>query len=241
MDQETLTKAIEGNFDSMKTILNWAIILSLTVLWAGVQRRKEVEAAGFKFDRSHAANFGAALYSFANIAIIIALTRILELLRLLMPARMMSALTSMLTDPWILNPISHITNDPLMVSINALGAGLWVLSWWLFFSSIISARDKNPQHVSVPLIVTFLVTSILAALLLLIFVVSVGVEAYRLDTELGKGFVFTSALRIVACVGGWLGGKWVFNHIESLAAAKSVTPDRHRPQHEYASHDDSEK
>lgn len=223
MDQETLAKAIEGNFDSLKTILNWAIILSLTMLWAGVQHRKEIEAAGFKFDRSHAANFGAALYSFANIAIIIALTRIEELLRLLTPAQAMSALTSMLTDPWILNPVSHITNDPIMVSINALGAGLWVLSWWLFFSSIISARDKKPEHVSKALIVTFVVTSMLVALVLLIFVVSVGAKAYQLNTELGKGFLYTSALRLLACVVGWLGGRWIFDQIESLPL-KSPTP-----------------
>jgi hypothetical protein len=218
MDQETLTKAIEGNFEVMKSILNWAIILSLTMLWAGVQHRKEIEVAGFKFGRSHAANFGAALYSFANIAIIIALTRIVELLRLLTPAQKMSALTSMMTDPWILNPVSHITNDPIMVAINALGAGFWILSWWLFFSSIISASDKTPNHVSKPLIATFVVTSMVVALSLLIFVLSVGVETYLLDTVLAKGFVITSVLRVLACVGGWLGGKWVFHQIESLAA-----------------------
>ena len=208
MDQETLTKAIEGNFDSMKTILNWAIILSLTLLWAGVQHQQKIEAAGFKLNRSHALNFGAALYSFANIAIIIAQTRIQELLRLLTPTNKESALTSMFTDPWMLNPVSYITDDPIMVCINALGVGFWVLSWWLFFSSLLSVTDRNQQQISKPLIVTFIITSGLLAVSLVMFIITVGADAFLLDKALGKGFFITSVVRILACVGGWLGGRW---------------------------------
>ena len=216
MDQETLTKAIEGNFDSMKTILNWAIILSLTLLWAGVQHQQKIEAVGFKLNRAHALNFGAALYSFANIVIIIAQTRIEELLRLLTPPNQESALTSMFTDPWILNPVSYITNDPIMVCINALGVGFWVLSWWLFFSSLLSVTDRNQQQISKPLIVTFIITSGLLALSLLMFIITVGAGEFLLDKSLGKGFLITSVVRILACVLGWLGGKWISHHLDGM-------------------------
>ena len=216
MNTEALAKAIDGNFDNLKTIFNWAILLSLTVLWAGMRHKREIEAGGFKFDRAYAINFAAGLYSLANLGVIISITRLCELLRL---ADRQSAVSSLMLDPWPLNPVSYVTGDFFMLLGNGVGLGVWVLTWWLAFASMIAVRRQKPQHVSQGMVAAFVWSSLVVGLFLLILEMTVWTTAQETDHALARGFAIQNIFRVVACFVGWLVGRWILRQIENAAAA----------------------
>lgn len=83
MDQEILILSLTKHIDSLEIIFNWAVVLSIAIAWAGIQRHQQIEALTLKFDRSHAFYAISGLYLTANIAVLILLLRLADLLALL--------------------------------------------------------------------------------------------------------------------------------------------------------------
>jgi hypothetical protein len=156
MDQNVIINSLEKHLDFAASIFNWAIPLSIAVAWAGIQRKKEIEAWQLKFSRKHAYFAVSALFLIANLAVLIVFLRVGDLLSLLDNDNFMKGLTTVATHSWFLNPFGYFGGSFIARLHSCEGFGLLIVTWWLCYSSLSTLVDDYSNKRVMFLLIVFL-------------------------------------------------------------------------------------
>jgi hypothetical protein len=145
MNQEVLVKAVVSQLDALEKIFSWAIILAIAVAWAGVRRATHIEALGLKFLRREAFYAVSALFLVANVAVLILLLRIGDLLWIVDDKHFAESLTNLATHSWVLNPFSYFGSSAAARLTSGEGFGLLIVVRWLCNASISTLLDTQTR------------------------------------------------------------------------------------------------
>lgn len=151
--------------DSIEAYVDWVILLAVVIAWAGIRRETEIEALGVKFNRRHAFFAVAALYLIANVAFLILVLRIGDLIALLDRNHTIEGITTLATHKWVLNPFSYFGKSGIARLHSGEGFGLLIATWWLCNGSLYTLMDEKKNRRATVLLVLFLgigLTSMLA-------------------------------------------------------------------------------
>lgn len=157
MDQKIIIDNIAKHLDSLESLVNAIIILSVAIAWAGIQRSQQIEVFGTTFNRRHAFFVVAALYLIANMSILILFLRLGDLVRILDKNYIVKGITQISTHKWILNPFAYFGKSTITQAYSSEGFGLLIVVWWLCNASLSSLMDDKKHKVANILIGLFLV------------------------------------------------------------------------------------
>jgi hypothetical protein len=160
MEQEVLIQSIGNHVDYLQSIFNWAIILSIVIAWAGIERKKEIEALGLKIARAHAFYAICSLYLIVNVIVLIIFLRMADLLLLIDDKNFTKGLSTLTTHSWILNPFSYFGESSLARFYSCQGTGLLIVVWWLANASLSTLKDNKKSKSTLFLSVVFLLVGL---------------------------------------------------------------------------------
>jgi hypothetical protein len=161
MDQSILVDAIGKHLDLLEKISVWALLLSLAIGWAGLQK-KDIAALGMTFARREAFAAAAAVYLFANMIIIVLFLRLGDLLLLVDAGTLPQAITKLSTHTWIMNPYSYFGGYAFSRTYSCEGFGLLIVLWWLCHASLGTLIDGSQTKKHTLLIGAFLLLGLAA-------------------------------------------------------------------------------
>lgn len=220
MDQGTIVEAVSSHLDSLESIFNWAILLAIAVAWAGIQRQQQIEALGLKLKRRDAFFALSALFLVANVAVLILLLRVGDLLALVDAEHFGEALARAATHTWILNPFACFGDGWAGRLTSGEGFGLLIVVWWLCNAALHSILDGSNSHVTRVLLFLFLGVG-LASMLAIQRVYGIGLErAEGIDAQLHAAIASTTIVRMVGCLLGTGVGALLFLNALRLRAAR---------------------
>lgn len=156
MNQDVIIEALGEHLDAIETYVNGLAILAVAAAWAGVQRSRDVEVLGAKFDRRHAFWALAVLYLVGNMAILILFLRVGDLVALLDPGHVVKGVTELATHSWVLNPFSYFGTSGVARFHSAEGYGLLIATWWLCNASLSTLMDDKRNRAAHLLLSLFL-------------------------------------------------------------------------------------
>ena len=156
MDQEVIVGALGKHLDTIETYVNAIAILAVAAAWAGVQRSREIEVLGAKFDRHHAFWAVALLYLKGNMTIFILFLRVGDLVALLEPSHVLKGATTIATHSWVLNPFGYFGTSGVARFHSAEGYGLLIATWWLCNASLSTLMDDKRNRAAQLLLGLFL-------------------------------------------------------------------------------------
>jgi len=210
MDQETLIQSLTKHIDSLEIIFNWAVVLSIAVAWAGIQRQQQIEALTLKFDRRYAFYSISGLYLTANIAVLILLLRLADLLALLDDSHFLKGLSVLATHSWVLNPFSYFGSSVTARFYSCEGIGLLIVVWWLCNTSLSTLLDYKSNKIAILLLILFLLVGLVSlGAIQRVYGIVLGRTAL-MDTTLHNALVETSKERFIAIFLGIIVGSLTF-------------------------------
>lgn len=202
MNPEVVLDAVDKHLGAVETYVNWIIIVAIAVGWAGIRRERMIEAVGVKFDRRHAFFAVAVLYLVANVAILILLLRLGDLMVLLSPDNLGSGVTRLATHEWVLNPFSYFGESGISRLHSGEGYGLLIATWWLCNTSLSTLMDDKSSRPAQALLALFLTTGV-SSMLAIQRVYAIVLS--RLQPEVPSLFVAISATAVERMVAALLG------------------------------------
>ena len=161
MDQSIIVDAVSKHMDLLEKISVWALLLSLAIGWAGLQK-KDITALGMTFARREAFAGAVAVYLFVNMIIIVLFLRLGDLFRLTDDKTFVQVFTRLATHTWIMNPFGYFGGDGLARTYSCEGFGLLIVLWWLCHASLTTLIDGRPTKRHTILIGVFLVLGLAA-------------------------------------------------------------------------------
>lgn len=156
LDQKIIVDAIGKHLDSLETIINTMILLSVASAWAGIRRSSEIDAFGTKLNRKHAFFALSCIYLLANIAVLLLFWRLADLILLLEKSSVTAGLTKLATHRWILNPFSYFGPSTISSFFSSAGFGLLIAVWWLGNTSLSTLMDDKQSKAAKVLLALFL-------------------------------------------------------------------------------------
>jgi len=156
MDQDVIVDALGKHLDMIEAYVSAITILAVASAWAGIQRSREIEIFGTKFDRRHAFWAVAALYLICNMAILILFLRVGDLVKLLDSAHVVKGISTLATHSWVLNPFSYFGASGIPRFHSAEGYGLLIATWWLCNASLSTLMDDKRNRTAKLLLGLFL-------------------------------------------------------------------------------------
>lgn len=152
MNNEIVIDNIANHLNLLEGSINTVIILSLAVVWAGIQRKQHITLFGNTFNRRYAFFVVAGLYLVVNFFVFLTFLRLGDLILLLKDGNswdrdfLIRGITQYATHRWLLNPYSYfsITNlTSVQSAYSSLGIGLLILVWWICTASLYSLMDDK--------------------------------------------------------------------------------------------------
>jgi hypothetical protein len=154
MDQTVLVASVATHLDALAKIYNWAILIAIAVLWAGLQRRPEIEVLGIKIQRQQSFYALSALFLVANLVVLVLFLRLGDILSLIDDTHILEATSRLATHSWVLNPYAFFAPSMLSRSVSAEGFGLLIVTWWLCFAclrSLVEHTRARPVQILISL------------------------------------------------------------------------------------------
>jgi hypothetical protein len=216
VDQEAIVEAIGAHLDQLQVYVEWVILFALATAWAGIQRERTIEALGLKFDRRHAFVGVGALYVLANIAVLVLVLRIGDLILLVDHGHLTKAISSLTTHPWVLNPFGYFGDTWIARIHSGQGLGLLIFVWWLCHVSLSTLMDDKKHRIYRVLNRIFLAIGVTA----IVAIQRVGwialAHVRATDTIFAEGIGRTLPERIVISLFASIVGVLVFRKVSFL-------------------------
>jgi hypothetical protein len=162
MDQTVLLVSLAAHLDALAKIYNWAILIAIAVLWAGIQKRSEIEVLGLKIQRQQSFYALAALFLVANVLVLVLFLRVGDVLSLIDDTHLVEATSRLTTQAWVLNPYASFAPSLLSRATSAVGFGLLIVTWWLCFACLRSLVEHTRSPRIRVLIAAFLAVGLAA-------------------------------------------------------------------------------
>jgi hypothetical protein len=140
MDQMILIDAIGKHLDLLEKLTTWALLVSLAIGWAGLQK-KDISALGMMFSRKEAFAAASAIYLFANMIIVILFLRLGDLLMMIDDNHFTQAVTKLSSHTWIMNPYAYFGSTASALSYSCEGFGILIVLWWACHASLSTLAD----------------------------------------------------------------------------------------------------
>lgn len=166
IQQSIVIETIKDNMDVLESTFSWAILIAITIGWAGLIKQGDIEIVGIKVKRKYAFYLVAALYLIVNFALIILFVRLGELLLLLDNPNFLDGLSKITVHTWLLNPYSFFGYSLLSRSFSSLGFGLLIFCWWICYTSLYLLRDGKETTTTKTLPILFLLLGLLALIVI---------------------------------------------------------------------------
>jgi len=196
MQEDVLVKALSDCLSSLESFISAAILLAIAVIWPALRGKSTLEFMSMKVERQYAIPVLSSIYLAINLAVLILFLRLAFLLQLLPDGECAkSAMDTIATHSWILNPYSFFGNSLAAQLYSASTYGLLIVVWWFCFASMHVLGDSPKTKIQKRLEGIFLgvgLASMLAmqwAGLLMWAKIGKGIEGYDgINTAvLGKG------------------------------------------------------
>src|SRR5579862_8941331 len=113
MNSTTVSDSLVKHLDVIEKSLWWALGIAVIIGWAGIRKADPIDILGMKTTRSDAYFVASWAFVLANLAIVMALLRMADLLKLLSDADFSDAVQKIMTHSFLFNPFSYF------------GGGLW--------------------------------------------------------------------------------------------------------------------
>lgn len=81
--ERIIIDSILNHFNLLESSINTVLVLSLAILWAGIQRKQYIEIFGNTFNRRHAFFIVSIFYLFVNVSVLVVFLRLGDLISLL--------------------------------------------------------------------------------------------------------------------------------------------------------------
>lgn len=143
LDQKALLKSISKHLDSLAASIKWAILFSVTLWWAGLQKQDPIETLGVEVAKQHAFVLGSIAYSAVNAAVLMKLLRLADLMRLVHDESLIDAVTRLATHSWELNPFAYFGPSIFTRTHSCLGVGGLIAVWWMCNSSLYALKPAS--------------------------------------------------------------------------------------------------
>lgn len=141
MNQETIKESLVKHLEIVDRTLLWALAIAVVVGWAGIRGGVPIEILGIRTTRSDAHFVASLAFVFANLAILVALLRMGDLLKRLHDAEFTNGIEKVLTHSSLFNPFAYFGPGLLSRSYSSSGFGLLIVCWWICYTSVSGLRD----------------------------------------------------------------------------------------------------
>lgn len=210
MDQDTVKDALSEQLDVIEKSLFWALAIAVVVGWAGYHHATDtIELAGIKTNKSDTYYVASLAFILANLAILMALLRMGDLLTLLEDADFKKGLERVMTHASLFNPFAFFGSGPLAEIYNSLGWGLLIFCWWICYTSI--STLINFAKVKSILQSCLFMVGILSVLAMHRFQAAMLGRLHKMDSAYARTLAKTSKIRsIIGAIAGLLGALMFF-------------------------------
>jgi len=199
MNQQIMLSSISSHLDNIAAYINWIIVAAIAVAWAGVQRDRKIEALGVKFDRRHAFYAVSTLFLVANVAILILLLRVGDLIARLDGDNLVAGVTRLAVHEWVLNPFAFYGTS-LVARLHAgEGYGLLIATWWLCNTSLSTLMDDKANRAAGLLLALFMCTGIASMFAIQRVYAIILLRPEEVRPTLSTAVSATALERMVAC------------------------------------------
>lgn len=148
MNPDVLVAALTDCLDTLEKFVTAAILLAISVMWTALRNQDTLEIHSLKVERRYAFPVLATLYIFLNAAILILFLRLALLVDLIPRGEeFRSALDTIATHSWILNPYSYFGASVPAILYASTTYGLLIVVWWLCFASLHALSDSPKPRV----------------------------------------------------------------------------------------------
>lgn len=170
MNQEIIKSAFEKTLTSLDSFCKWFLSFSIIVWWAAISGKNEtISFLNLDVDRKEAFALIGVVFIVLNIALLLKIKRLHNLIRATKDEGREQLFTHLLTHDWILNPFALSNIGGPNAKLPSIHPALLVIVWWLcnmslfgFFDSF-ETREGIWQYIAYLMIFTpFLLVGIMA-------------------------------------------------------------------------------
>jgi hypothetical protein len=160
MNQKAIIEAIEKQLDGLESVFNWVMLLTIPVIWAGLQQEEEIAALGMTLNLRQGFYILAVAYFFTTLNIYLALRRIGDYVVLLDRKNLLTGISKILLHKWSLNPFGYSGDKTLNRVHNFYGYGGLISAWWLGYTALHTLLGFQAELVSYVFLGLFLIVGL---------------------------------------------------------------------------------
>jgi len=202
--------------DSLNATLAWALLVATSFVWAGITEANPIQALGIKITSSNQA-LGAAgvVYIFANMKILILLSRLGSLTRLLDKTSLLKGLSKLALHHLFANPFGYFGGGFVARLNGAIGYCFLIVLWW-FANSSLFMYSNECGLIHLALIAAFVVMG-LCSMLAINGVYGIAMAKLKsVDPKLSEELRATGSERLLLMAVGIGGGLTIAHCITNL-------------------------
>ena len=151
MDPNLLVAALEKNLDSLESIINWSVFTAILAIWAGINRKNEIELFGLKLTRQYAAFLAGTIFTLVNFASIIFIFRVRNILHMVGNDQeyFVKAITTVSAHRWVLNPFGFFGGSDFFGStlLFTSGFGGLIVVWWIGNTALVLLSERKSKPI----------------------------------------------------------------------------------------------
>jgi hypothetical protein len=209
MNSTTVSDSLVKHLDVIEKSLWWALGIAVIIGWAGIRKADPIDILGMKTTRSDAYFVASWAFVLANLAIVIALLRMADLLKLLSDADFSDAVQKIMTHSFLFNPFSYFGTGLWTRVQSSIGYGLLIVCWWTCYTAI--ATLGNFSSMPRGLEVSFLGAGAVALTTVHRCLATIQGKLYKNDPQLAVGVIAMNRTRGICAVIGALGAELCFS------------------------------
>jgi hypothetical protein len=101
VDQDTVRTSLDKHLEAIDRTVLWALAVAVVVAWAGIRKQEPIELFGMKTNRSDAYLIAGCSFVLANLALLVSIFRIGDLVQLLSDAELKKGIEKIMTHQFL--------------------------------------------------------------------------------------------------------------------------------------------
>jgi hypothetical protein len=174
MDKDAVNDALVAHLNVLQDITAWAVVVAITVGWAGYKRLDKIDIGPIHIERDKAQYVLMGVYLLTALHSVLLLFRVHNLLELGFKHDFVASMSALATHPWVGNPFGLLVGNVVARFSCAIGVAVIIASWWICASSLVLIRTHNEGWLLMLQLLFYALGIVFLVLLLHIFVTNIS-------------------------------------------------------------------